>query len=270
MKKRARQTASGGREATWHEALEAAELSEPSCRPTRCMISAKETTRACAARRSSSPKTSDVPVRIETSPSGEVAPRQLRMSVLSKISSALVVEDNILLAGQMREFLTELGCQETRVATTLEKALLEIDCGIQFAVLDVAIKDDGCSPLADRLETLGIPFIYFTDIGGRIFPTFRAHHGCANRPQKRSCLRRSQKPLGKAARIPNRSLQTERRHPDQVSRCRSSNNHRNRQGGGSIYVRRRCCRSSGRKGHQRRPEPSPDYLPSLLGGRCGA
>lgn len=92
------------------------------------------------------------------------------MSVLSKISSALVVEDNILLAGQMREFLTELGCQETRVATTLEKALLEIDCGIQFAVLDVAIKDDGCSPLADRLETLGIPSIYFTGYRRQDFP----------------------------------------------------------------------------------------------------
>lgn len=92
------------------------------------------------------------------------------MSILSKISSALVVEDNYLLAAQMQEFLIELGCQKTRVATTLEKALLEIDGGVEFAVLDVAIKDDACSSLAGRLAASGVPFIYFTGYDRRDFP----------------------------------------------------------------------------------------------------
>lgn len=128
------------------------------------------------------------------------------MSILSKVPSALIVEDNAILAAHLQAFLTDLGCREPRVATTLEKALLEIDCGIQFAVLDVAINDDGCSPLADRLARSRIPFIYFTGYRRQDFPDLPGAPWVCKPASEPELLAAFREALGQSSTYPNQFL----------------------------------------------------------------
>ena len=92
------------------------------------------------------------------------------MSVLSQISHALVVEDDVVLALQIQDFLTDLGCAETVIAPRLDKAILALNVGVQFAVLDVALAGEPCTELAERLVTAGTPFIYFSGYRRDDFP----------------------------------------------------------------------------------------------------
>lgn len=92
------------------------------------------------------------------------------MSVLSHISRALVVEDDAVLALQLQDFLTDLGSPKTVIAPRLDKAILELNMGVHFAVLDVALSGEPCTELAERLASSGTPFIYFSGYQRDDFP----------------------------------------------------------------------------------------------------
>lgn len=94
--------------------------------------------------------------------------------VLSHISPALVVEDDVVLAMQMKDHLTDFGCPETVIATRVEKAFVALNAGIQFAVIDVSIAGEPCNELAKRLVVSGIPFIYFSGYQPGDFPELPA------------------------------------------------------------------------------------------------
>lgn len=84
------------------------------------------------------------------------------MVILDHVEVALIVEDDFLIAVDMEEQLKRLGCREISMANTVEGALLAIEDGVQFVVLDVSLSNEPCTPVAQRLAELGIPFIYFT------------------------------------------------------------------------------------------------------------
>lgn len=94
--------------------------------------------------------------------------------VLSHISPALVVEDDVVLAMQMKDHLTDLGCPETIIATRVEKAFVALTAGIQFAVIDVSIAGESCNELAERLAMSRIPFIYVSGYQPGDFPELPA------------------------------------------------------------------------------------------------
>lgn len=79
------------------------------------------------------------------------------MSVLSQISRALVAEDNFVLAVELQNELSDLGCPESVVASRVESAILALKVGVQFAILDVELAGEPCTELAERLVASRVP-----------------------------------------------------------------------------------------------------------------
>jgi DNA-binding response OmpR family regulator len=74
----------------------------------------------------------------------------------------LIVEDEPLIAIDIEQELATTGAEIT-ITSVLEHALLLVEHdGLSAAVLDHAIGASDCSPLYDRLNERGIPFIIFT------------------------------------------------------------------------------------------------------------
>jgi CheY-like chemotaxis protein len=105
-------------------------------------------------------------------------PRQLR--------SALVVEDEVLVALYLEDLLVELGYEVVAVAHRFERGLSAAREGrFDFAVLDLNLDGKASFPIADVLKERGIPFLFATgydslgnvDYRGavRLQKPFRAH-----------------------------------------------------------------------------------------------
>ncbi|TFF27708.1 response regulator [Jiella endophytica] len=79
----------------------------------------------------------------------------------------LIVEDESLVALQLEDMLLELGCHVVGPAMRLRAAgeLLDAGVGIDCAVLDVNVCGEMVYPIADRLDQMGIPFIFATGYG---------------------------------------------------------------------------------------------------------
>jgi DNA-binding response OmpR family regulator len=92
------------------------------------------------------------------------------MAVLSQISRALVVEDNFVLAVELQSELFDLGCPESLIACRVENAILALNVGVQFAILDVELAGEPCTELAERLVASGIHFIYCSGYVREDFP----------------------------------------------------------------------------------------------------
>ena len=79
------------------------------------------------------------------------------------IPRILVLEDEPLIAIMVQGWLTELGCETVGPAHTVSNALALIEEGpLDGAILDVSIGDQDCSPVADALRHLGVPFALAT------------------------------------------------------------------------------------------------------------
>ncbi len=77
----------------------------------------------------------------------------------------LVVEDDPLIAGVIRELLVDLGCELVCPATTVAQALAFIEsdgAALRAALLDVRLGPEPSYPVAERLVSLRIPFAFMT------------------------------------------------------------------------------------------------------------
>ncbi len=76
----------------------------------------------------------------------------------------LVVEDEALIAMELCKDLGQLGWEIIGPASTIEEALRLIDGGLlpDAAVLDVNLCGQPVYPLAERLQALGVPFVFCT------------------------------------------------------------------------------------------------------------
>jgi CheY-like chemotaxis protein len=75
----------------------------------------------------------------------------------------LVVEDEALVALQLEDMLTELGCAIVGPASRVGQALKLLDGEpVQVAVLDLNIAGEMVYPVADALKNRGLPYIFVT------------------------------------------------------------------------------------------------------------
>ena len=78
----------------------------------------------------------------------------------------LVVEDEALIAMNMREMLDELGCVVVAAATRVEEALAALEGGgIDAVLLDVNLHGRPSFPVADALAAREVPFVFATGYG---------------------------------------------------------------------------------------------------------
>lgn len=75
--------------------------------------------------------------------------------------TALVVEDNMLIAMEAEEILRELGYADCHVCSSVRGALQIIaDHTINFALLDIDLGNETCEEIATSLLARGVPFLF--------------------------------------------------------------------------------------------------------------
>lgn len=75
----------------------------------------------------------------------------------------LVVEDEVLIAFDLRDCFQEAGARSVRLAHTVSEALpLARRAQLTSAVLDIRLGTDGVAPVAEALAARGIPFLFYT------------------------------------------------------------------------------------------------------------
>jgi len=76
----------------------------------------------------------------------------------------LVVEDNFLVAENLRELLSERGCDVIGPAPRVEVALglLAANSRVDGAMLDINLGGENCFPVAAALQERAVPFLFLT------------------------------------------------------------------------------------------------------------
>jgi CheY-like chemotaxis protein len=87
----------------------------------------------------------------------------------------LVVEDEALIAMMFADDLSDAGAEVVGPVATVEDALrlvdsLTADGRLDAAVLDVNLGGESVEPVADRLATRGVPFVFATGYGAGCEP----------------------------------------------------------------------------------------------------
>jgi CheY-like chemotaxis protein len=78
----------------------------------------------------------------------------------------LVVEDESVISLMIEEMLEELGCVVVGIAAGVREGMELLDrVRPGVAVLDVNLRGEKVDPLAERLETEGVPFLFATGYG---------------------------------------------------------------------------------------------------------
>lgn len=95
----------------------------------------------------------------------------LRYSAQFADKRILVVEDEFLLADEARRRLTRLGAIVVGPTPRVDQALALIEEeAVDAAILDVFLNDALVFPVAERLEMLGIPFVFATAYNPSVIP----------------------------------------------------------------------------------------------------
>jgi CheY-like chemotaxis protein len=85
--------------------------------------------------------------------------------------TALVLEDEPILAFGLEDMLLSLGLEQVRLAATIEEARGALGESLpEVAVLDVNIRGERSYALADTLRELGVPFVFATGYGDAEHP----------------------------------------------------------------------------------------------------
>jgi len=87
-------------------------------------------------------------------------------SELLKGLRVLLVEDEALVALLIEQHLSELGCTLAGSARSIAKAMELLDREkVEAAILDMNVAGKSSEPVAERLDTLGIPFLFASGYG---------------------------------------------------------------------------------------------------------
>jgi CheY-like chemotaxis protein len=90
---------------------------------------------------------------------------------MTKQASALILEDEPIVAFALEDMLFELGFEEVRLATTLEAAFDYLEARApDVAVLDVNIRGQRSYGFAEKLSGSGVPFLFATGYGDAEHP----------------------------------------------------------------------------------------------------
>jgi CheY-like chemotaxis protein len=73
----------------------------------------------------------------------------------------LLVEDEMMVAMMIEDFLDELGCNHTGPYAGVTEALRAIEAGsFDLALLDINLNGEISYPIARHLERIGVPFVF--------------------------------------------------------------------------------------------------------------
>lgn len=101
----------------------------------------------------------------------------------------LLVEDEMMVAGMVRRMLTELGYAVVGPATAVDEAMKMVDDGgIDAAILDINLNGEMSYPVADALNSRGIPFVFSTGYDGDDLPNGHLGSALLKKPFRRSGL----------------------------------------------------------------------------------
>ena len=99
----------------------------------------------------------------------------------------LLVEDEMVVAEMLRRMLDDLGYSVVGTAKAVDEAIRMIErADIHAVVLDVNLDGQMSYPVADELNSRGIPFVFSTGYGGEVLP-----YGYKGTPLLRKPLHRS-------------------------------------------------------------------------------
>lgn len=97
-------------------------------------------------------------------PIEEIRP-SLAVGVAGPLSGAriLIAEDEVIIALELKDILTDAGAEFVAMAHTIEDALAAIEHEmISAAILDVRLGTASIGPLADLLVRRAVPFMFYT------------------------------------------------------------------------------------------------------------
>jgi CheY-like chemotaxis protein len=96
----------------------------------------------------------------------------------------LVVEDEMALALLIEDMLRDLGHEVAGIAMRLPQALrLAETAAIDFAILDVNLDGRMSFPVAEMLDTRGVPFVFVTGYGSAgVEPAYRGRGMVVKKP----------------------------------------------------------------------------------------
>jgi CheY-like chemotaxis protein len=108
-------------------------------------------------------------VEMMTSMSGIATKLETETRAPPRLSgTALIVEDNLIIAMAAEVILLELGARHVGTAATVNQALTSIDREKpDFALLDLNLGSENSIPVATRLTELKVPFMFATGYGER-------------------------------------------------------------------------------------------------------
>ena len=101
--------------------------------------------------------------------------RDQRNSMISQQSlggSVLVVEDDYLIASELKSRLEAAGIKVAGPAPNVERAfeILDTEAELAGAILDIRLGDQFVFPVADELERRGLPFVFSTGYESDVMP----------------------------------------------------------------------------------------------------
>ena len=82
--------------------------------------------------------------------------------------TALIVEDNLIIAMAAEVILLDLGARQVDTAASVDQALRSIErVRPSFALLDLNLGSESSIKVAQKLKEIGVPFIFATGYGER-------------------------------------------------------------------------------------------------------
>ena len=82
--------------------------------------------------------------------------------------TALIVEDNLIIAMAAEVILLDLGARHVDTAATVDQALRSIErTRPSFALLDLNLGSESSIKVAQKLKEIGVPFMFATGYGER-------------------------------------------------------------------------------------------------------
>jgi len=108
----------------------------------------------------------------------------------------LVVEDEMLVAWELEDMLSNLGCTVIGPAARVNKALAMLDAEtIDVAVLDVNLNGQKSYPVADALAVRDTPFIFLTGYNRESLPNRYQARPILQKPFEQSDLKNTLRAL---------------------------------------------------------------------------
>ena len=95
------------------------------------------------------------------------APQQLQALPSTRLAgTVLLVEDNMIIALDAEEMLMAMGAEHVVMTSSVTDALAAVSTAAPtFALLDLNLGSETCLPVAERMQELGIPWMFATGYG---------------------------------------------------------------------------------------------------------